>query len=355
MEAVKTLTAQGVPAQLACESLEVSRSSYYASTKAQAVGAKAKRGPSHRALTSDEREKVVDILHSPRFFDWSPAAIVAALLDDGIYLCSVRTIYRILEERDELREWRNIARRASYQKPELLATQENQVWSWDITKLLTHEEWFYFCLYAIIDIFSRYVVGYMVANSESAVLARELVESAYQQQKILPGQLTIHSDRGAAAKSKTLSMLYSDLSIDKSFSRLSVSDDNPFSEAQFKTLKYSPHFPERFASLGDARRVCNRLITWYNTEHWHSSLADYTPSQIHHGLHQELAKMRKKSLAEAYQRNPERFGRFPKPREVPTEVWINKPEQVKPGLTQAIANLAKDTHEKTEGAIFVKK
>ncbi len=204
MDVVKTLTTQGLAVKWACDSLKVSRSRYYASLKALEKGAKPKRGASHRALTSDERQRVLDILHSPRFFDWSPAAIVPALLDDGIYLCSPRTMHRVLAARDELRERRNFARRAFYQKPELLATKPNQVWSWDITILLTHEQWVYFYFYVIIDIFSRYAIGYMVTNKESALLARELVESAYLQQKIIPLQLTIHSDRGGPMKSKTL-------------------------------------------------------------------------------------------------------------------------------------------------------
>lgn len=329
-----------------CDGLALARSSYYASLKPTVKSLRVTRS-SHRALGEIERRDVVEILHSDRFANQAPASIVATLLDEGKYLCSVRTMYRILSELDEVRERRAIARRPVYKKPELLATGPNQVWSWDITKLRSFEKWVYFYLYVLLDIFSRYVVGYLIAERENAELARELIEESCIKQGIIPGTLTIHSDRGAPMKSKTVSMLYADLGIDKSFSRPSVSDDNPFSESQFKTIKYCPLFPERFGSLPEARDIGKSLITWYNCEHKHSGIAYYTPEQVHHGRDKELHIIRAKALLSAYEKNPERFKVKPTPKLVPGGVWINPPAAT-PGLTV-------DLYEKNESGIFVKK
>ena len=222
-------------------------------------------------------------------------------------------MYRILSALDEVHERRSIARRPVYSKPELLATAPNQVWSWDITKLKTYEKWVYFYLYVLLDIFSRYVVGFLIANRESGALAKELIEESCRKQGIVPGTLTIHSDRGSPMKSKTVNMLYSDLGIDPSLSRPSVSDDNPFSEAQFKTVKYCPQFPERFTDLAYARAVGRKLFTWYNCEHRHSGIAYYAPEQVHYGKHVELHKIRETTLREAYEKHPERFDSKPSP------------------------------------------
>jgi putative transposase len=301
-------------------------------------------------LSETEREAVVEVLHSPTFVNMAPAAIFATLLDEGKYLCSVRTMYRILASLDEVRERRAIARRPAYKKPELLASGPNQVWSWDITKLKTFEKWVYFYLYVLMDIFSRYVVGYLIAERESGELARELILESCEKQGIVPGTLTIHSDRGTPMKSKTVSMLYTDLGIDKSLSRPSVSDDNPFSEAQFKTVKYCPRFLERTGTIHEARDMGRDLVTWYNCEHKHSGIGYYTPEQVHYGKHVELQKTRAKALSEAYSRNPERFKLMPKPQAVPNGVWINPPklEGVSPGLVVG-------GYEKTASGIFVKK
>lgn len=255
-------------------------------------------------------------------------------------------MYRILSQEGEVRERRAIARRPAYKKPELLASGPNQVWSWDITKFRTFEKWVYFYLYVLLDIFSRYVVGYLVAERESSVLAKELIEESCAKQGIMPGTLTVHSDRGSPMKSKTVNMLYSDLGIDKSFSRPSVSNDNPFSEAQFKTLKYCPIFPARFGTLTEARAVSRQLFAWYNCEHRHSGIGYYTPEQVHYGKHLDLHKIREKTLLSAYEKNPERFKSKPIPKTVPGGVWINPP--VRPGLTT-------DLYEKTESGIFLKK
>lgn len=328
-----------------CDGLGIPRSSYYDSLKAKIKGLGLGH-KSHRALGEAERHEVEEILHSPRFVNQAPATIVATLLDEGKYLCSVRTMYRILAGLNEVRERRAIARRPVYKKPELLANGPNQVWSWDITKLRTFEKWVYFYLYVLLDIFSRYVVGYLIVERESAILARELIEESCKKQGIVPGTLTIHSDRGAPMKAKTVSMLYSDLGIDKSFSRPSVSDDNPFSESQFKTVKYSPLFPDRFGSLTEARTLGRQLLTWYNCEHKHSGIAYYTPEQVHHGLHVNLHKTRENTLLSAYEKNPQRFKSKPTPKLVPGGVWINKPES---------SGLVTDLYEKNESGIFVKK
>jgi putative transposase len=329
-----------------CGGLSLARSSYYASLKPTVEKVLVSRS-SHRALGKAERAVVVEILHSERFANQAPQSIVATLLDEGRYLCSVRTMYRILSQLHEVRERRAIARRPIYKKPELLATGPNQVWSWDITKLRSFEKWVYFYLYVILDIYSRYVVGYLIAESESGLLARELIEESCIKQGITPGVLTIHSDRGTPMRSKTVGMLYSDLGIDKSFSRPSVSDDNPFSESQFKTIKYCPLFPERFGSIIEARQIGKTLITWYNREHKHSGIAYYTPEQVHHGQDKELHKIREKTLLFAYEKNPERFKAKPTPKLVPGGVWINPPVAT-PGLTV-------DLYEKTESGIFIKK
>jgi putative transposase len=328
-----------------CDGLGIPRSSYYASLKPKSEQSRTPHS-SHRALGETERSEVTEILHSPRFVDQAPATIFATLLDEGKYLCSVRTMYRILSDLDHVRERRAVARRPVYSKPELLATAPNQVWSWDITKLKTYEKWVYFYLYVLLDIFSRYVVGYLIANRESGALARDLIEESCQKQGILPGTLTIHSDRGTPMKSKTVNMLYSDLGIDPSLSRPSVSDDNPFSEAQFKTVKYCPQFPDRFADITYARGEGRKLFTWYNCEHRHSGIAYYTPEQVHYGRHVELHKIREATLREAHEKHPERFSSKPTLKTVPGEVWINKPEN--PGLTVS-------GYEKTASGIFLKK
>jgi putative transposase len=280
----------------------------------------------------------------------APAAIFATLLDEGRYLCSIRTMYRILARLDEVRERRAFARRPVYHKPQLLACAPNQVWSWDITRLCTFEKWVYFYLYVLLDVFSRYVVGYLVAERESGELARELIRESCEKQGILPGSLTIHSDRGTPMKSKAVSLLYVDLGIDTSFSRPSVSDDNPFSEAQIKTVKYCPLFPGKVGTLLEGRRVGRELFTWYNCEHRHSAIGYYTPEQVHYGQYVEIEKVRRQALTDAYLKNPGRFRSMPKPKPVPSSVWINPPK-----LEVPTPGLVVDPYEQTESGIFVRK
>jgi putative transposase len=268
------------------------------------------------------------VLHDPRFVDDSPGQVYAALLDHGRYLCSERTMYRILAENAEVRERRNQLRHPVYRKPELLATGPNQVWSWDITKLLGPVKWTYYYLYVILDIFSRYVPGWLLAKAESAALAKQLIEETCIRQEIAQDQLVIHSDRGPSMTSKTVALLYSDLGVTKSLSRPHVSNDNPYSEAQFKTLKYRPGFPDRFGSEQDARAHCRDFFMWYNTEHRHSGIGMMTPQTVHYGHAHRIHAARQKTLDTAYALHPERFVRCqPSPPTLPEAAWINPPKE----------------------------
>lgn len=310
-----------------CHALGVSRSSYYR-WKVPPQGAARKRS-CPRALSAPEQQQVLATLHSQRFCDQAPAQVVATLLDEGSYLCSERTMYRLLAAHGEVRERRDQLRHPSYKRPELLATAPKQLWSWDITKLLGPAKWTYFYLYVILDVFSRYVVGWLVADQESSALARQLIQQTCLRQGIVPGQLTIHADRGPSMKSKPVALLMSDMGITKSHSRPHTSDDNPYSESQFKTLKYHPGFPERFGCLQHARQLCEELFAWYNTVHRHSGVGLMTPEQVHYGLAQGLREERVRTLSAAYAAHPERFVHgVPVPPKLPTAVWINQPKEV---------------------------
>lgn len=286
---------------------------------------------SFRALTGEEKQRVLDVLHDEKYVDKSPRQVYASLLDEGVYLCSVRTMYRILAENDEVHERRKQRQHGKYKKPELLATKPNQVWSWDITRLKGPKKWSYFYLYVIMDIYSRYVVGWTVAEEETARLAHQLIEETCEKQKITPGELTIHSDRGSPMKSKTVAQLLSDLEVTRSLSRPSVSNDNPYSEAQFKTLKYCPQFPDRFGCRLDARNFCREFFAWYNFEHYHSGIALLTPATVHYQKAESVIAKRKEVLSEAYAKHPERFTtKVPEPAKLPEAVWINPPAPQKP-------------------------
>lgn len=281
---------------------------------------------SPRALSDEERQRVLDVLHEPRFCDQAPAEVYATLLDEQRYLCSLRTMYRILDDNREVRERRDQLRHPAYAAPQLLATAPNQLWSWDITKLLGPTTWSYFHLYVILDVFSRYVVGWMVATHESAELATRLIGETCKRQGVESGQLTLHADRGSSMKSKPVAFLLADLGVTKTHSRPSVSDDNPFSEAQFKTFKYRPDFPERFGSVEDARAHCQVFFPWYNTQHHHSGIGLQTPQDVHFGKAHLRYSEREKTLLSAFEAHPERFPNgSPKPPKVPTAVWINPP------------------------------
>jgi putative transposase len=311
----------------ACRALNVPRASLYRHLRAaEPAPPPAGRPSPPRSLSPAERQRILDVLHSERFRDKAPAEVYATLLDEGTYLCSVRTMYRILEQAGEVRERRDQLRRPNYQKPQLLATAPNQVWSWDITKLLGPVKWSCFYLYVILDIFSRYVVGWMIADRESAELAKRLIGETCGKQNIARDQLTIHADRGTSMTSKPVALLMADLGITKTHSRPHVSDDNPFSEAQFKTLKYRPEFPDRFGSIQDARAFCRVFFPWYNTEHHHSGIGLLTPEMLHYGRADQVIGQRQVVFTQAFERNPERFVRaHPRPPGRPTAVWINPP------------------------------
>lgn len=314
----------------ACEGMGVPRSTLYhrrreAQNPEQVSDARPKPP---RALSEKERQKVLDELHHDRFVDKSPGEVWATLLDEGIYLCSERTMYRILSDNKEVKERRNQLKHPEYEKPELLAEGPNEVWSWDITKLKGPVKWTYFYLYVILDIFSRYVVGWMVAPRESSALAQKLIRESCNKQAIDPGQLTIHSDRGSPMIAKTTAQLFVSLGINKSHSRPHVSDDNPYSESQFKTLKYCPWFPDMFGSLQDAIAFCRFFFTWYNTEHRHSGIGMLTPEVLHYGLAKDVVEARKKVLEAAFEVHPERFVRgAPMPPALPKAAWINPPAE----------------------------
>jgi putative transposase len=309
----------------ACESLGVPRSSFY---RARQPKSEPKPRPTpERALTPEEKEQVRQTLNSERFQDSAPRQVYATLLDEGKYLCSWSTMYRILNEHQEVRERRDQLRHPNYTKPELLATGPNQLWSWDITKLKGPAKWTYYYLYTILDVFSRYVPGWLIAECESATLAKQLIAESCTKQGIEPDQLTLHADRGSAMRSKTVAHLLADLGVTKTHSRPYVSNDNPYSESQFKTMKYRPDFPERFGSIQDARAWARPFFHWYNHEHHHSGLGLLTPVTVHYGQAQAVIEQRRKVLLAAYAAHPERFVRGePKPPSLPTEVWINKPQ-----------------------------
>jgi len=328
MEAALVLSFE-VGIKPACEALEVSRAGFYRmQTQRNAPFVKPDNRPSPpRALSLDERQVVLDILHTERFVDKAPYEVYATLLDEGQYHCSIRTMYRILDDNKEVKERRNQLSHPAYQKPELLATAPNQVWSWDITKLLGPAKWTYFYLYVIMDIFSRYVVGWMIAPAESATLAERLIGDTCAKQNIGRGQLTLHADRGSSMKSKPVALLLSDLGVTKTHSRPYTSDDNPYSEAQFKTLKYRPDFPERFGGIEDSRSFCQDFFPWYNKEHRHTGIGLLTPEAVHYGLAKDIQIARGKVLLSAYELHPERFvKKVPVPPAVPDAAWINKPK-----------------------------
>ncbi len=324
---------QDVGKKQACEGLDVPRATFYRHIKPDLQPVAIRPAPP-LALTQQERQAVSDVLHGERFQDTAPLEVYATLLDEGRYLCSPRTMYRILSaEHGGVKERRRHVQRPHYSKPELLATAPNQVWSWDITKLKGPAKWTYFYLYVILDIFSRYVVGWMVAHRELKALAKRLIEESCKKQQIEPGQLTVHADRGSSMKSKVVAQMLADLGVTKTHSRPYVSNDNPFSEAQFKTLKYCPQFPANFGSIQDSRSFCQDFFNWYNKEHRHSGIAMMTPEHVHYGLADEISLHRAAILTSAFEKNPNRFKyKLPVPDTLPKEVWINPPSTKNVGV-----------------------
>jgi len=319
-----------------CEAIGVSRASLYRRRRPRQLPP---RPTPARSLSEPERQEVLQVLHSERFVDASPAQAHATLLEEGSYLCSPRTMYRILASSGEVRERRDQLQHPRYARPELVATAPNQVWSWDITKLKGPVKLCYFYLYVILDIFSRYVVGWMIAEAENAGLAEQLIEQSCIKQGIAPEQLTLHADRGSPMRSKAVAQLLAELGIDKSHGRPRVSNDNPFSEALFKTAKYRPAMPDRFGGVAHAREIFRGVFGWYNNEHHHSGIVYLTPSVVHHGCADAILDRRHRARMAAYLVHPERFVKGPPRREsLPSAVWINPPEnptrQDAPGSTQ---------------------
>ncbi len=313
-----------------CAALAVPRATYYRwqHPRPEAEGPRPARCVP-RALAPAERQQVLAILNDERFADLPPAEVYATLLDEGKYVCSIRTMYRILHAEHEVRERRRQLRHPRYQAPELLATAPNQLWSWDITKLKGPAKWTYFYLYVILDVFSRYVVGWMSAVRESATLAQRLIAETCARQGIAQDQLTIHADHGPAMIAKSVALLLADLGVSQTHTRPHVSNDNPFSESQFKTLKYSPAFPDRFGSLQDTRSFLLDFFVWYNTMHHHSALGWLTPYDVHYGLAETRRAERAATLQQAFAATPERFVRaMPVPPALPQAVWINKPRSL---------------------------
>jgi putative transposase len=334
-----TAMAPRIGTRAACAAAGVAQASWYRRHRASPAPARRtavphRDRPQPRALSPAERAAILDVLHAPRFADLAPAEVWAILLDEGTYLGSQSTFYRLLRAAGETRERRRQAAHPAAVKPELLAGSPNRVWSWDITKLHGPQKWTYYHLYVILDIFSRYAVGWMVATRESAALAEKLIAATCTKQGISRGQLTIHADRGSSMTSRPVAFLLADLGITQSHSRPHVSNDNPFSEAQFKTLKYRPYFPARFGSIEHARAHCQEFFPWYNDEHRHGGLGLHTAADVHHGYAAAVQAGRAQILAAACRAHPERFVRKPPtPPGLPGASWINPPPE-KEGAAQ---------------------
>jgi transposase InsO family protein len=303
MDAIAARTEPGIT-KAACAALGVPRASLYR-RRAVLAGPPIEPRPRprpERALSAAERQTVLELLREPRFVDLAPAEVYATLLDQGIYHCSIRTMYRILDENNEVRERRNQLRHPEYKKPELLAEGPNQVWSWDITKLMGPAKWTYFYLYVIIDIFSRRIVGWCLADAENTTIFKMLFNDAMIKHQVPPGQLTLHADRGAPMKAKATAQMLADLGVTKSHSRPHVSNDNPFSESHFKTLKYQPRFPKRFGCIEDAKAFCRDFFTWYNQDHHHAGIGLMTPDQVHYGQAETVHTARQHVLDIAFEK-----------------------------------------------------
>lgn len=325
--AVDELVTAGVKRRRACQVLGRSRASHYRRRQAPLHGPPAPRPRSHRALRPAEETDILATLNSERFCDQAPAQIWATLLDEGTYLASISTMYRLLRAAHQVRERRAQARRPATVKPELVATGPNQVWSWDITKLRGPHKWTWFQLYVILDVHSRYVVAWLVAPRESARLAEELIAEAIYQHQVPAGQLALHADRGSSMTSKTVAQLLADLGVAQSHSRPHQSNDNPFSESHFKTLKYSPTFPKHFSGIDHARAFCDQFFEHYNHQHRHSGIGLHTPADVHHGRADQIRAQRQTVLDTAYTTRPERFRRPPRAPRIPQATWINPPQE----------------------------
>jgi putative transposase len=313
----------------ACAAIGIARATMQRRVKPRLRVIAKRRAKSERALSNEERAAILAVAHTERFADYSVREIYATLLDEGTYLGSIATMYRVLRDAGETRERRRLATHPAAIKPELVATAPNQVWSWDITKLLGPQKWTYYHLYVVLDVYSRYVVGWRLESRESSALAKELFINAIAKERVEPTLLTVHSDGGASMSSKTLTQLFADLGVVKSRSRPHVSNDNPFSESTFKTMKYCPSYPGVFANIEQARAWCRHFFAWYNTEHRHSGIALLTPEDVHRGRVEQRRDYRRDVLQAAYARNPKRFVNGPpEPPAIEPTVFINPPEPV---------------------------
>ena len=334
MQALNELREAAVGQRAGCLYLGLSRSTIHRRAHPPLPGAKTPRPAPEWALTQEERQAFLDVAHSLPFVDKTPAEIFYTQLDRGEYHCSIRTMYRILAGNAEVKERRNQLRHPVYKKPELMATAQNQLWSWDITKLRGPSKGVYYHLYVVLDVYSRYVVAWMLASRESEDLAKELLAEGYRKHGIRPGELTTHSDRGPAMKAQTVTDLLAALGVTKSHSRPYVSNDNPYSESQFKTMKYRPQFPRRFGSMEDALAFCRTFFIWYNEDHYHSGICWLAPATVHYAQAYRVLAQRHVVLTAAYELNPQRFltGR-PKLQTLPQQVWINPPAMASPSST----------------------
>ena len=337
-----------VPIAPLCAALGVSRASVHRRLRPR-VSTSPRPTPA-RALDQGEKQRIVEVLCSERFVDRSPSEVVHTLLDEGCYLASERTMYRVLAERAEVRERRNQLSRPKHVRPELVARAPNDVWSWDITKLRTTVKWSYFYLYVLLDLFSRYVVGWMIARQENAALAKVLIEETVTKQEIEPATLVLHSDRGAPMTSKTLAQLLSDLDVARSFSRPHTSNDNPFSESQFRTAKYHPSFPGRFGVLDEALGWGRSFFPWYNDEHHHSGIALLTPADVYFGRADAVLERRHEVLRAAHAAHPERFPNGPPKRQVlASATYINPPEHSPDPVVCPCATAAETSNDTSHG------
>jgi putative transposase len=327
---------KNIPIDALCNALEMPRATYYRHQDNNKQAA-TKNGykPPKNALNTEEKQQVIDLLHSERFIDKTPYEVFNTLIDNGEYICSTRTMYRILESEGETQDRRQQRNHRDAVKPELIATRPNEVWSWDITKLRSDKKWTYFYLYVILDIYSRYVVGWLIADHESKELARQLIHKTALKQGIQPNKLTLHSDNGPSMTSHTVSQLLDNLGITKTHNRPYTSDDNPFSESQFKTLKYCPDFPGQFSDINTAEKFSQKFFSWYNNKHYHSGIAWLTPASVHYERAREILEKRHQAMLSAYLKNPMRFNyKMPKRKELATAVYINQPKTVQINLTK---------------------
>jgi putative transposase len=322
-----------VGVKAACAAVGESRARHYRRHRVSPAPPRSERivASQPRALSDVERKEIRRVLNSEEHADEAPATVYAKLLDSGVYLGSVSTMYRVLREHDEVGDRRCHATHPAKVKPELVARQPNEVYSWDITKLHGPEKWTYYYLYSIIDIYSRYIPGWMLARAERASLAEALMAETIEKQRIGPGELTIHSDRGSPMIAQPVAHLLADLGVTKSHSRPHTSNDNPYIESSYRTLKYRPDFPRNFGSFEDAHAHCGRFFTWYNDDHRHSGIGFHTPADVHYGRAEIVREQRGQVLNAAYAAHPERFVRkAPEPPKLPTVAWINEPKEELP-------------------------